>query len=189
MLTKEKEDLIRKLLNEGHPSRDIARNAHCSLNVVSRIRKEMTGETIKTDLDMKRKSICSRVFASLQKGISLPQIVIDEDIEPELAIKIQEKYFNLIGKGKIVSLLIDQKYMTLIIDLVQFLVENPHHRRKIKKLVDLQRVIWELKAEKEDVEEDLGVSITLEKYYDSQVEAKRKKILKKRDSQFQSNYL
>ena len=77
MLTKEKEDLIRKLLNEGRPSRDIARNAHCSLNVVSRIRKEMTGETIKTDLDMKRKSICSRVFALLQKGISLPQIVID----------------------------------------------------------------------------------------------------------------
>ena len=72
--------------------------------------------------------------------------------------------------------------MTLIIELVQFLVENPHHRRKIKKLVDLQRVIWELKAEKGDVEEDLGVSITLEKYYDSQVEAKRKKILKKRDS-------
>ena len=80
---------------------------------------------------MKSKSICSQVFVLLQGGITLPQIVIDQDIKPEQVLKIQEKYLNLVNKGKIVSLLIDQKDMTLIIDLLQYLVENPHHHRKL----------------------------------------------------------
>ena len=138
----------------------------------------MTGETFKTDIDMKSKSTCSQVFGLLQKGISLPQIVIDQEIEPEQVIKIQEKYLNLVNRGDIVSLLIDQKDMPLIIDLVQYLVENPHHRRKIKELVDLQRDVWELRAEKEELGYDLTVSKCLDKQYNSQLETKRKRILK-----------
>ena len=119
------------MLNEGHTYRDIAIIDHTSPNEIARIRREKTGETTKHDVDMKSKSICSQVFVLLQGGITLPQIVIDQDIEPEQVLKIQEKYLNLVNKGKIVSLLIDQKDMTLIINLLQYLVENPHHHRKL----------------------------------------------------------
>ena len=74
--------------------------------------------------------------------------------------------------------------MTLIIDLLQYLVENPHHRKKIKDLVDLQRDIWELMAEKNEVEDDLRVSRYLDKHYNLQLEAKREKTLKMSNSQF-----
>jgi ureidoglycolate hydrolase len=43
---KEKEDQIQKLLNDGHTSRYITKNARCSPNEVSRIRKEKAGEEL-----------------------------------------------------------------------------------------------------------------------------------------------
>ena len=96
------------MLHEGHTYRDISIIDHTSPNEIARIRRKKTGETTKHDVDMKSKSICSQVFVLLQGGITLPQIVIDQDIKPEQVLKIQEKYLNLVNKGKIVSLLIDQ---------------------------------------------------------------------------------
>jgi hypothetical protein len=174
---KEKEDFIYKLLEEGRPYRDITQIAHCSPNEIARIRRKMTADTTKTDLNVKSKSICSLVFESLQKGTPLPQIIIDHDIEPEQVIKIQEKYLDIVGKGKIISLLKEQKNLSLIINIVEFLVKNPHHLKKITDLRDLQREIWDLMSERDEIREDVRISKCVDKHYDSKLELKRKKIL------------
>lgn len=167
----EKKDLIHKLLKEGRSYRDITKIAHCSPNEIARVKRE---ETIETNVNMKGKSICSCVFDSLQKGIRLPQIVIDHDIEPELVLKIQEKYLNLIGKGQIVSLLKNQQDVALIIDILGYLVENPHHRKKMKELVELQREIWEMMVDKSELENDIRIAKYLYEKYDSMLEKQRK---------------
>lgn len=127
-----------------------------------------------TDPNLKGKSVCSRVFDSLQKGVPLTQIVIDNDIEPALVIKIQEKYLNLIGKGKIVTLLIDRPDVALIIDILEFLVDYPHHRSKIKELVELQREIWHLTIDKAELKNDIKAAKYLYEHYDSMLETLRK---------------
>ena len=124
-----------KLLKEGYPYREITKSANCSPNEIVKVKRERANET---NVSLKVKSVCSRVFDSLQKRNFITQIVIDNDIEPELVLKIQENYLNLIGKG-IVSLLINQKDVGLIIDMVEYLSENFPHRKKLNDLIQLQR--------------------------------------------------
>ena len=168
---KEKKDLIQKLIEARQSYRDIAKIAHCSSNEIARVKRERMTET---DTNLKGKSVFSRLFDSLQKGVPLTQIVIDNDIEPELVIKIQEKYLNLIGKGKIVTLLVVRPDMALVIDILEFLVDYPHHRRKIKELVELQREIWNLTIDKSELKNDIKTAKYLYEHYDSMLETLRK---------------
>ncbi len=50
----EKEDLIRKLLNEGRTYREIAKITHPSPNEIARIRRMITGENMDTSIDYLR---------------------------------------------------------------------------------------------------------------------------------------
>lgn len=175
----EKEDLIRKLLNEGRTYREITQIAHSSPNEIARIRKKIAGENTETNVDMKNKSVRSQVFDLLQKGVPLIQIIIDLDIESELALKLQDEYLSLIKKEEIVCLLKDKNKLQVTLEIAQLLQENPHLLRKIKQSIDIQRVTWDLMAEKNEVEEDLKVAKDLYMRYDSQLEDMRKQILKK----------
>ncbi len=67
MITKEKYDLIVKLLKEGYTNREICKIARCSPNEITPIRKTIFGENTETDTDMKGKSICAQVFDLLEK--------------------------------------------------------------------------------------------------------------------------
>ena len=69
---KEKKDLIRKLIEERHSYRDIAKLAHCSPNEIARVKRERMTET---DTNLKGKSVCSRVFDSLQKEFHLLKLL------------------------------------------------------------------------------------------------------------------
>ena len=89
MITKEKYDLIVKLLKEGHTNREICKIAQCSPNEITLIRKTIFGQNTDTGIDMKDKSICAQVFDLLEKGTSLPQIVIKVDIDPEEAMRFR----------------------------------------------------------------------------------------------------
>ena len=106
---KEKYDLIVKLLKEGRTNREICKIARCSPNEITPIRKTINGENTDTGIDMKDKSICAQVFDLLEKEISLPQIVIKVDIDPEEAMRLQEKYLLVSKRDKIIHLLKDKK--------------------------------------------------------------------------------
>ena len=64
--------------------------------------------------------------------------------------------------------------MALVIDLLEFLVDYPHHRRKIKELVELQREIWNLTIDKSELKNDIKTAKYLYEHYDSMLETLRK---------------
>jgi hypothetical protein len=144
LITKEKYDLIVKLLKEGRTNREICKIARCSPNEITPIRKTIFGENTVTDVDVKGKSICAQVFDLLEKEISLPQIVIKVDIDPEEAMKLQDKYLYVSKRGKIVNLLNDQLGMDSTIEILEFLKADPDLFNKIKEFKDLQLLVWNL---------------------------------------------
>jgi len=173
---KEKYDLIVKLLKEGRTNREICKIARCSPNEITPIRKTIFDENTVTDVDMKGKSICAQVFDLLEKEISLSQIVIKVDIDPEEAMKLQEKYLCVSKRDKIVNLLNDQKSMDLTIDILEFLKANPDLLNKIKGFKDLQLLVWNLMIDRKEIENDIKVDKTLLKHFDKQIENRREEL-------------
>lgn len=96
MISKEKEDLIRKLLSEGRTYREIAKTIHCSPNEIARVQRKIMGENTEDNLNMKNKSICSQALDLFQKGVPLIQVIIILDIEPEQGKKYQGIYQDLL---------------------------------------------------------------------------------------------
>ena len=90
---------------------------------------------------MKGKSICAQVFDLLEKEISLSQIVIKVDLDPEEAMKLQDKYLYVSKRGKIVNLLNDQLGMDSTIEILEFLKADPDLFNKIKEFKDLQLLV------------------------------------------------
>lgn len=171
---KEKEDLIVKLSNEGRTYREITNIARCSPNEIIRIRKKMDGENTDTSPEMKSKSICAQVFDLLEKEIPLPQIITKVDIDPDEAMRIENKYLHVLKMDKIVYLLKDQKDMVLTIDILEFLKENPHLLKLIKEAKDLQFMVCDLMVDREEIEHDIEVDKTILRMYDKMLEKKEK---------------
>ena len=171
---KEKEDLIVKLSNEGRTYREITKIARCSPNEIRRIQKKIDGENTDTSPEMKSKSTCAQVFDLLEKGIPLPQIITRVDIDPDEAMRIENKYLQVLKRDKIVYLLKDQKDMALTIEILEFLKENPHLWKPIKETKDLQFVVWNLMVDREEIEHDIEVDKTLLRAYDKMLEKKMK---------------
>jgi len=82
---------------------------------------------------MKGKSICAQVFDLLEKGYSLAQIVIKVDIDPDEAMRIQDKYLIVSKKDRIINLSNDLKDMDQTIEIQEFLKANPKQWNEIKK--------------------------------------------------------
>lgn len=138
MITNEKHDLIIKLLKEGRTNREICKLARCSPNQITPIRKTMFGENTDTDIDMKGKSTCAQVFDLLEKGTSLPKIVIEVNIDPEEAMRLQDKHLHVLKRNKIVNLLKNQNDLDLTLEIIEFLQANSDHFYEIKEVIDLQ---------------------------------------------------
>ena len=176
MITKQKYDLIVKLLKKGYTNREICKIARCSPNEITPVRKTIFGEDTVIGIDMKGKSICAQVFDLLEKGTSLSQIVIKVDIDPEEAMRLEDKYLHVLKRNKIIHLLKDQKNMALILDILKFLISSPDLWWKIKEIKDLQTVIWNLMADREEIEYDIKVDQTILIHYDRQVEKMERKL-------------
>ena len=138
MITNEKHDLIIKLLKEGRTNREICKLARCSPNQITPIRKTMFGENTDTNIDMKGKSTCAQVFDLLEKGTSLPKIVIEVNIDPEEAMRLQDKHLHVLKRNKIVNLLKNQNDLDLTLEIIEFLQANSDHFYEIKEVIDLQ---------------------------------------------------
>jgi hypothetical protein len=176
MITKEKYDLIVKLLKEGRTNREICKIVRCSPNEITPIRKTINGENTDTGIDMKDKSICAQVFDLLEKETSLSQIVIKVDISPEEAMSLQDKYLLVTKRDKIVSLLNDPKGMDLTIEILEFLRVHPEYWKEITEIKDLEIIKWNLMADREDIEEEIGVNKILLRHYDGQIQIKEKQL-------------
>ena len=91
-------------------------------------------------------------FWTITKGISLPNIATNYDIESQLVIKIQEKYPVLIGEEKIVSIKITNKLVSN--NRRDWLSgKNPIISKKFKELID--REIWKILVEKNEIEDEI----------------------------------
>jgi hypothetical protein len=164
------------LLKEGCTNREVCKKARCSPNEITPIRKTINGEDTDTGTDMKAKSICAQVFDLLEKGTSLTQIVIKVDIDPEEAMKLQDKYLHVSKRDRIIRLLKDQKDMDFTIEILEFLKVNPQHWKKIKEIKDLQIIKWNLMADLEEIEDDIEVNKKLLRFYDRQIQTKEKQL-------------
>ena len=87
-------------------------------------------------------------------------------------MRLQDKYLQVSKRDKIIHLLKDKNDMALTIEILEFLQVNPKYWKKIKEIKDLEIIIWNLMADREEVEEDIGVNKTLLWYYDGQVQLK-----------------
>ena len=189
MMTEEKQDVIRKLLSEGRTYREITKIMHCSPNEIPRIRRKTTCENTEDSLNMKNKSICSQALDLFQRGVPLIQVIIILDIEPELGKKYQDIYLGLLNREKIVSMLKDDKDALSKIDILEFLLKNPLLYRKIKEAIDIQVVIWELMAERNEAEDDLNNVNFLYSHADSRLQKLNKKLRLMEENQLENNYL
>lgn len=173
---KEKYDLIVTLLKEGRTNREICKMARCSPNEITPIRKTINGENRDAGIDMKDKSICAQVFDLLEKETSLSQIVIQVDIDPEEAMRFQEKYLLVTKRDKIIHLLKDKKDMALAIEILEFLRVHPEYWKKINEIRDLDIIIWNRMAVRDNIEEEIGVNKILCRHYDGQIQIKEEKL-------------
>lgn len=80
---------------------------HVRLTKLPKFEKK-SGENNDTGTKMKVKSTCAQVFDLLEKKTSLSQIVIKLDIDPEEAMKLQDKYLHVSKRDKIIRLLKDK---------------------------------------------------------------------------------
>jgi hypothetical protein len=64
---KEKENSIRKLLEEGHTYREITKLVHCSPNDIAQMQRSTTGEATKAKKYMKNKSHALKHFTYFKK--------------------------------------------------------------------------------------------------------------------------
>ena len=112
----------------------------------------------------------------LEKGTPLTQIVIKIDVDPEEATRLQGKYLHVSKMGKIIHLLKDHKDMALTIEIIEFLRVNPIDWKKIKEIKDLEIIIWDLMAKREEIEDDIEVDISLLRFYDGRLQVKEKQL-------------
>jgi len=174
MTSNEKYDQIVKLLKEGRTNREICKIARCSPNEITPIRKTINGENTDTSTDMKGKSICAQVFDLLEKGVPLAQIVIKVDIDPEEAMRLQDKYLQVLERDKIVNLLKNQKDLDLILEIFEFLQANSDHVYKIKGVIDLQMYKSDLMCDIDDMEENIKSNNTILEHLHKQIIQKQK---------------
>jgi hypothetical protein len=138
----DKENLIRKLLEEGHTYRYITKFVHCSPNDIAPISRKIAGENTEANTDMKSKSQCSQALYLLQKGVPLIDVIILLDIDPDQGKKYHDIYLYLIKREKIVSLLKDGKDMDIKIEIFEYLKENPPQLRRIRENENTHIEVW-----------------------------------------------
>ena len=124
---------------------------------------------------MKSKSFCAQVFDLLEKKLPLPKIVIKVDIDPEEAMRLEDKYLHVSKRDRIIYLLNDQKNLDLTIEILEFLKANPDLLNKIKEIKDLQIIVWNMMIDRDEIENDIKVDKTLLKHYDENMAKKKTK--------------
>ncbi len=98
-----KEALVIDLLNKGHTTREIAKQARVSFTDIKKITRKLTGECV-VDNKEKAKSVASQSFRMFLENKSLVDVAISPDIPTERVISIYKDNLTLQRMSKIVSI-------------------------------------------------------------------------------------
>ena len=155
IMSKEKIQLIIKLLQEGRTTREICKIAHCSPNKLTPIRKKIDDENRKDYTNIKSKSLTSQAFDLFLKGVPLIQVIIDLDLAPELGKKYYTEFLQLQNKDTLVKILDkDKNYQDKLIRLHDYLATNNLDIKQVCNKVDLEKENKKLQAEIKSLELD-----------------------------------
>ena len=83
----------------------------------------------------------------------------------------------------------DGKDISLKIEILEFLQENPQLFRNIKHAIDMQVILWEMMAEINEAEEYFNNLNFLCRHADSKLQKLNKKLRLMKKNQFENNYL
>jgi hypothetical protein len=104
---KEKKELAINLIEQGVPTREIARQTHLSYSTIGKIRKELEGDT--SENNKKPLSISSQSFKLFEKHKTLIQVAIKLDLPSDEVLKIRSQYLTLQNNQKVEFILRDNK--------------------------------------------------------------------------------
>ena len=88
----------------------------------------------------------------------------------------KEKYLLVSKRDKIIHLLKDKKDIDLTIEILEFLRVHPEYWKKIIEPRDLEIIISNLMADREDIEEDIWSKKILCRHYDRQMQIKEEQL-------------
>ena len=66
--------------------------------------------------------------------------------------------------------------MALTIEILEFLRVHPEYWKEIIEIKDLKIMIWDLMADREDIEEDIWVNKILCRHYDGKLQIKEEQL-------------
>jgi hypothetical protein len=79
-------------------------------------------------------------------------------------------------RDRIIYLLKDEKDLDSTIEILEFLKANRHLLKKIKEIKDRQIMIWNLMADKEEIENEMENDQIILQAYDELIEKKEKQL-------------
>ncbi len=175
----DKEALVIDLLNKGHTTREIAKQARVSFTDIKKIRMKATGEVSeKQQEDQKRKplSIPSQAFKLFLEGKSIVQVAIGLDLTTEQILKIHSDYLVLQNRGKIASILEENRNNpNRLLETLHYLKENRIGLEDLKDIADIKKNINDYKMERDQLELDTFNAKETLKYHQSEINELRKK--------------
>jgi bisphosphoglycerate-dependent phosphoglycerate mutase len=149
--SKEKKELVIKLIEQGVPQKEIAEQAHLSFSTITKIRRELEGDT--TENNKKAKSIQAQVFMLFEKNKTLVQVAIKLDITYEEILKIHSDYLVLQHRNKVDCILKEHKNnLGALIKFFNILMDKKINITEVNSVLDLVYDIDSLIIEKDDLE-------------------------------------
>jgi hypothetical protein len=154
---KEKEDLVRKLLEEQYSLREIAKRVHMSFSDITKIKRKITGEDVKEKVnDEKPLSITSQAFKLFLENKKLVEVAISLNLSTEEAINLFSNYLTLQNIGKVAAILKENRYnLPAFLKWFAYIKENKTKKRDIGIAIDNVNKINILIQQKENLQKEV----------------------------------
>ncbi len=180
----DKEALVIDLLNKGHTTREIAKQAHVSFFEIKKIRMKLTGDVSEEHQeDQKKKplSIPSKAFKLFLEGKSIVKVAIELDLPTDQVLKIHSDYLILQNMERASRILTEnRKNLGAYLSLFDFVNGNNIKVNDLNESVHLARNISNLKKEKSQLEYDLDMLMDTKKWYEKELDEIKNKYYKTR---------
>jgi hypothetical protein len=168
---KEKKELAINLIEQGVPTREIARQTHLSYSTIGKIRKELEGDT--SENNKKPLSISSQSFKLFEKHKTLIQVAIKLDLPSDEVLKIRSQYLTLQNNQKVEFILRENRNnLNLFLKLFNLLKEKKVEVNDLIFKFDLENDRKNLISKKEDLKFEIDILTYHHKYL--QIEINRK---------------
>ncbi len=149
----DKEELVKKLLEDDKNFQEIAKTAHVSFSFISVVKKKMMGEDIVIN---KRLSIPTQAIKLFSEGKSIIDVIITLDRPSVEICKYYDDYLRLKNRGYLVSLIgAYEDALPTLVKLIKYMVQNPSTKNDLIATLGLVKDIPRLKSVKKNLEEKI----------------------------------